>query len=144
MRNQRENFLCDRADSSRVNHVGLAVKGELCSACSSCRAGCRIINIAVGRLCLAAGQGLNAAEITIAKVIGWDCKQIESAPQIVNSKNVPKEEQLVPDNWPAYCAAVIVISGPREGPGGTIEKVARCQRAHAVELVRGTVEVIRS
>src|SRR5262249_16097775 len=54
MRHQRQNFLSNRTYASRINHVGLAVKGELRPARSSCSPGGRVIDIAVRRLGLAA------------------------------------------------------------------------------------------
>src|SRR5260370_8610824 len=146
MRNQRQDPLGNLADAGRIDDVRLPVKGELGSILSSdcCPGGCRIIDITVGRLCLAGEQALDAAEIAGAESIGWDGKLVEPPAEIVNPQNIPEEKQLILDDGSAHGATIIVVGRPRESEGWTVEELASRQCADPVELICRAMKVIGS
>src|SRR5215831_5392482 len=124
VRNQRQDFLRNRADSSRIDNVRLAVKNELASSRSGRGAGCGIIDVTVDRPCLTGGQALDTVEVAVAEVVGWDRKPVEPPAVVINPQNIPKKEQLILEDWPAERTSVIVIRGPGESAWRTVEELA--------------------
>src|SRR5262249_13126546 len=143
VRNQRQDLLRNRADSSRIDNVRLAVKDDLAWYRSGCRAGCGIIDVTVDRPCLTGRQALDTVEVAVAEVIGWDRKPVEPPARVINPQNVPKKKQLVLENWPAHVAAIIVVGCPRERER-TVEELASRQGTDPVEFICRAMKVIGS